>query len=215
MLTQLTDKISGIIRSALPGEEAHRLMAPAGRTVSPEYIRTVEGTARKSAVLIALYEDAGTIRTVLIKRPDYQGVHSGQVAFPGGKAEDTDHTLEETALREAWEETGIIPGQVQVIGRISQLYIPPSNFLVTPVIGVLPHVPDMIPEPAEVAEILTPGLPLLLDDSIIGENDFLGSSGNWSIKAPCFNIMGHAVWGATAMMLSELRVILQKTGMFQ
>jgi len=208
MLDTFAEFLKQRLSSGLPGEAAHLRMAPAGRTATSEYLSKLKVKPRPSAVLILFFPGEREIHTVLIKRPPYEGVHSGQIAFPGGKSEEQDLTIDDTALREAREETGIDPAEVTVLGHLSTLYIPPSNFLVTPVLGFTSRQPDWLPDPREVESIITPPLPHLLDDSIIGEEDFKGSSGTWSIRAPYFRVDGHAVWGATAMIISELKDVV-------
>lgn len=160
--------------------------------------------ARIGAVLIALYKDKDELRTVLMKRPNYVGTHSGQVSFPGGKMEHSDENVVQTALREAEEEVNIQPSDVTVIGQLTQLYIPPSNFLVHPVLGVLKKPPRLVPDNHEVASIHTPSLRLLFNDDTVEEKEILLSTG-LKVQSPCFTVDGHTVWGATAMIISELR----------
>ena len=151
----------------LPGEEAQYRMARATRMKAGE-AHLHYPDARLSAVLILFYPLNDSIYTVLIQRPTYDGVHSGQVAFPGGKKEPGDVDLIATALREAHEEVGIDPANVEVLGPLTQLYIPPSNFLVTPVVGVSLQQPKLVSDQHEVQEIMETNIALLVDDSLTG-----------------------------------------------
>ncbi len=193
------------LRQPLPGPEAHLKMASATRLrlkVQPN-----EKT-RRSAVLILFYPYRDQILVPLILRPKYDGVHAGQMAFPGGRYEKTDENLIRTALREAQEEIGIKASDVQVLGKLTELFIPPSNFYVLPVVGKLTYKPDFYPDPREVEAVLEVNLEELLDESIVGftELDVRGIT----IEAPFYDIQGHKVWGATAMMISELLTVIRQ-----
>lgn len=162
---------------------------------------------RKSGVLILFYPDESGAFFPLIKRPEYVGFHSGQVAFPGGKMELSDVDIIQTALREAEEEVGIDRNQVQVLGSLSDLYIPTSNFLVSPVVGFLEKRPEFIPEAKEVSRIIQTEVPLLFNPEI-RKRKMLTISKSINLDTPYFDIDGEVVWGATAMILSELIQVL-------
>lgn len=162
--------------------------------------------ARRSAVLILFYPYRGEIYLPLILRPIYDGVHAGQMAFPGGRMERTDENLIRTALREAQEEIGIRVTDVQVLGQLTELYIPPSNFFVQPVVGVMKHRPDFYPDPREVEEVVEVPLATFLDETIVGDTQI--EVRGVLIDAPFFQIQNHKVWGATAMMISELLAVI-------
>ena len=193
----------------LPGESTQFLMAPFSRQrihqIDPE-----KYNPQKSAVLILLYPIKNSIYTLLIQRPLYDGVHSGQVAFPGGRFEESDINLKTTALREAFEEVGIPIKEVEIIGQLTDLYIPPSNFLVTPFIGYVNLQPNFISEKKEVEKIIPVDLFSLNDIGIKFEKIITHSSGN-NIKTPFYDIDGLTVWGATAMIISELNVIVEES----
>lgn len=156
--------------------------------------------------MILLYEREGQVCFPLIKRPDYTGAHSGQVSLPGGKAE-AGETIIETALREGEEEIGIRPGQVEVIGQLSEFFVVPSNFLVTPVIAWAKEPIDLTPDPREVARILRGELRHLMAPEAVQTKDILAAQ-QFTMRAPHFEIEGEVVWGATAMMLNEFRTLL-------
>lgn len=162
-----------------------------------------------SSVLILLYPSSENIRFVLMLRPDYDGVHSGQISLPGGKYEDSDESLIYTALREAAEEVGIDPSRVQILGQLTELYIPPSNFIVTPVVGYLTSHPVFIADPMEVAKIIEVTLSEFLDDENV-QNAEMKLRNGIKMSVPAFLIGGNVIWGATAMILSEFREILQE-----
>ncbi|MCB0397433.1 MAG: CoA pyrophosphatase [Flavobacteriales bacterium] len=191
----------------LPGEEAQYAMAPFERK-----LRAMESLQRKatrlSAVMILLYPRQGDTHTVLIVRNDYPGTHGGQIGFPGGKVEETDINLEQTALREMQEEVGWQAEQVRVVRPLTPLIIPPSGFLVHPFIGLSDNTPAFVPDPYEVAGILEVPLSTLLDDTIVKQKPIQLASTGKEIMAPYFDIDGHVVWGATAMMISEFKHLL-------
>jgi 8-oxo-dGTP pyrophosphatase MutT (NUDIX family) len=195
----------------LPGKEAHVKMAPQPLDLRRFTTAFVE-PPKKSGVLLLFYPDEGAVYFPLIKRPQYPGVHSGQVGFPGGKMEPTDPDILFTALREAEEEIGIDAGKVEVLGRLSDLYIPTSNFLVTPVVGFIQEKPSFVPEQREVARIITTELISLFHPEFRKQTQ-LAVGGGMYLDTPYFAVEEEVVWGATAMILSELiQVLDQKSG---
>lgn len=168
----------------------------------PEYYEKLN--PRKSAVMMLFYPKDGETHLVLTKRNAYPGVHSSQISFPGGKAETEDADLTATALRETFEEVGVEPDKIEVVMPFSEIYIPPSNFLVQPFLGILKNEPKFKPDPKEVTAIIQLPLDTFLDDSIIIPSE-MKTSYSQSILVPAFVFEGHVVWGATAMMLSELK----------
>lgn len=195
------------LRRPLPGKEAQYQMAPFGRK-DEEGVATMQREARKSAVLILFYDHQTQPRLIFIKRPNYRGVHGGQVSFPGGKLEEKDATLTDTALRESKEEIGINPEKVELLGSLTPLYIPPSNFWVYPFVGYCELLPRLIPCQTEVEKILEADFKEILSPEIIMEGE-VAASGNRRLVAPYFLIKGHVVWGATAMILNELRTMMK------
>ncbi len=194
------------LKDDLPGESAHLQMASRLRLneLNMDYDTTA---AVKSAVLVLFYPADNEVRLSFILRPDYNGVHAGQVSFPGGRVEEKDHDLIETALREAQEEVNINPEDVTVIGTLTDLYIPPSNYLVTPVVGYSHRKPDFVKDPAEVSRIIETDIGFLFDpdrrkEKVINVRGF-------EIEAPYFDVDGYIVWGATAMILSELKSVIE------
>jgi len=145
---------------------------------------------------------------VLILRNSYKGVHSSQIAFPGGKPESTDFDLKETALRETHEEIGVLPNKIEVIRSFTQVYIPPSNYMVHPFLGISKEELQFMPQVEEVAGIIELSLVDFLDERII-QNQKMNTSYATNFDVPGFLIKEHFIWGATAMMLSELKETLK------
>ncbi len=194
------------LQKPLPGRSAHLKMSSLARIRELRRF-TPSADVTQSSVLILLYPLHGTIGLVLMQRPEYQGVHSGQISLPGGKYEETDESLIYTALREAKEEIGIDPVQVQITGQLTEIYIPPSNFMVTPVVGYQASEPRFIADPKEVAKIIE----ITLDDLLTPANRQMKKikiSLGFSLKVPSYFIDGNIIWGATAMILSELSEII-------
>lgn len=165
--------------------------------------------ARESAVLMLLYPMDGELHLPLILRNVYPGVHSGQIGLPGGRVEEFDTELVDTALRETEEEVGVPRAEIQVLGRLSQLYIPPSNFLVHPFIGYSTSRPNFVPDHTEVQQVIETRLNDFLDEKNIDET-VVEVGGGMKMKVPRFLINGHTVWGATAMMMAEFAAIMRE-----
>lgn len=208
MFGRFIEQLKIRLKQPLPGEDVQFLMAPLGRPhlkdLEPENYHP-----KKSAVMILLFPDKDKIKTVFIERPVYDGVHSGQVAFPGGKFDDADIELKQTALRETFEEIGVSPDKIEVIGQLTDLYINPSNFLVSPFIGYMNEVPEFNPDPREVQKIVVLDLFELNNSSIKSEKE-ITFSGGFKLNTPYYKIEGLTVWGATAMMISELNVVVSE-----
>ncbi|MEI7509750.1 MAG: CoA pyrophosphatase, partial [Flavobacterium sp.] len=188
----------------LPAISAHVKMAPIERIQMIKDGIDNFTNAREAAVMMLIYPKESIAHLALIVRNSYPGIHSSQIAFPGGKVEVVDVNLKETALRETYEEIGIPPDLISVIKDFSSVYIPPSNFLVYPFLGISSSELEFTLQTEEVAGIIELPLSLLLDDSIITTKS-LETSYAKSIEVPVFEIGEHLVWGATAMMLSELK----------
>jgi len=196
------------LQAPLPGNRAQVLMSSMKR-ISELMNFIMPNDVRQSSVLLLLYPHEGSIWLVLMLRPVYKGVHSGQVSLPGGKFEDGDDSLIFTALREAHEEIGINPHHVQVLGQLTELYIPPSNFLVTPIVGYMHSRPDFHANPKEVEKVIEIRLEDLSDDKNIHQNKIKLPLGI-SIKTPCYIIGDVTIWGATAMILSEFKEVVKR-----
>jgi 8-oxo-dGTP pyrophosphatase MutT (NUDIX family) len=161
--------------------------------------------ARSAGVLILLYPHLGEWHLPLIKRVEDGLVHSGQISLPGG-SQEAGESLRETALREACEEIGAACTNVEVLGQLSTIYIPPSNFLVTPTVGAVELRPDFQIHPGEVAELIEVPLSQLFDPTVIKREPW--TLRGTSVEVPFYQLGMHKVWGATAMILSEFSMIL-------
>jgi len=194
------------LNEPLPGKEAHLKMAPQPVDMRRFDPKTPENH-RKSGVLLLFYPDSKQPVFPLIKRPNYPGVHGGQISLPGGKMELDDPSIIHTAIREAEEEIGISGEKIKVLGRLTDLYIPTSNFLVSPVVGYMEEIPKMTPEEKEVHRIIPTTVSQVLDLEI-RKRKFLDINPNLKLDTPYFEIDGEMVWGATAMILSEFSWLL-------
>ena len=147
---------------------------------------------------------------MLILRKTYKGVHSAQIGFPGGKVEPEDDSLEMTALRETEEEVGVPTQDVSVLKKLTEIYIPPSNFFVQPYLGIAESTPQFIPQESEVEALIEVPLKEFLNNNIRVDK-LLKTSYAQQIKVPAFELQGHIVWGATAMMLNINPVLLTRS----
>ena len=202
--TTFIEKLSFRLQKPLPGKDAHDKMASESRLKLK--MPSPNERTRESAVLILFYPSENQIFIPLILRPQYDGVHGGQMAFPGGRAEKEDENLVRTAMREAQEEIGVRLTDIKVMGQLTKLYIPPSNFFVQPVIGFMNHRPDFYPDAREVDQVMEVALQEIINPEIIGRK-ILAVRG-LEIDAPFYQIQNHTVWGATAMMISELFMMI-------
>jgi 8-oxo-dGTP pyrophosphatase MutT (NUDIX family) len=200
--------IPQIIKVKLPAQEAHAKMEPSERMNFIKMALSQNKTPKVAGVLMLLYPKNGITHLALIVRNTYEGVHSAQIAFPGGKFETEDLIFEKTALRETHEEIGILPEKIQIIKTFTPTYIPPSNFMVHPFLGIADTTLEFVPDPNEVAAVIELPLSDLLSDNTVTETK-LSTSYMEEILVPAFQIQEHIVWGATAMMLSELKEVLK------
>ncbi len=208
MTVTVTDiqKIKAALRQPLPGADGQAPLSPEGRYPA-ERLREMPQHYREGAVLLLLYPRNNALHFVLTRRPEYNGVHSGQISLPGG-AREPGEQFQNTALRETWEEVGVPVNQISVLGALTQLYIPPSNFMVYPFVGYCTAAPHFRPDAREVAEIMQVPVSVIQDPhnrhSEVREHPQLGR-----IKIPYMLIHGYKVWGATAMILSEFNALLR------
>jgi 8-oxo-dGTP pyrophosphatase MutT (NUDIX family) len=171
--------------------------------------RPSPSSTRAAAVLVLLYPDAeGAARVVLIERATHDGHHSGEVSFPGGKAEPGDADVVATAVREATEEVGLDPvgTGLRIVGRLDEFWIPVSDFHVTPILALAERAPHMRPDPREVARIVEPTLARFLPDAPIVMVD--RTIDGWPLRYGAYDVEGLSVWGATARFLSQLGAIV-------
>jgi 8-oxo-dGTP pyrophosphatase MutT (NUDIX family) len=191
----------------LPGGDAHEPFRaqPVG-DVKPLFSHSLP--PKPGGVIILLYEEEGKIKFPLTKRAEYAGAHSGQVSLPGGKADPGEDAIA-TALRECEEEIGINRTDIEVIGKLSDFFVMPSNFIVTPVIATITGNIAFMPDSYEVVKIIKADLEEILTDDAMKQKEIL-AAGRFRMNAPHFEIEGEIVWGATAMMLNEFRMILRE-----
>ena len=200
--------LEDMFRISLPGMEGQLPMAPLPLEEERFAIKEQIST-RKGAVLFLLYPDGDNCLLPFIKRPIYEGVHSGQISLPGGKFENGDADLQATALRETGEELGVNADDILVLGGLSKLYIPPSNFTVYPYLGYVSYTPEFAPDPREVDRLIIGDFKRLVNKAVRKKKEIELANGQ-VIQAPYFDIQGEVVWGATAMMLSELIFLWEK-----
>lgn len=193
-----------IEKEKLLAADAHAKMAPLERISFLKEMNYENKNPREAAVLMLFYPKKGVTHLALIVRNTYPGVHSSQIGFPGGKVEIEDKDLEETALRETHEEVGIPSHKIQIVKPFSKVYIPPSNFLVSPFMGISHEELSFIPDFDEVKSVLEFPLFSFLDDNSI-TNVKMTTSYATDIEVPAFMVEKYIVWGATAMMMSELK----------
>jgi len=208
--SRFTKEVSKIKNLPLPGRASQYKMAPEVRKQSLEKSMDPKNPAKKAGVMALFYPDAEALtRLLFILRKTYPGVHSNQIGFPGGKQEVEDASLLDTALREAEEEVGIDRGRVTVIRAMSELYIPPSNFQVRPYMGLYDKNRPFVSQQEEVEALVEVPLSEVLDDRRLTTR-IMKTSYAREIEVPAFELGGHIVWGATAMMLSEIKELLTR-----
>jgi len=203
-------QIVKITNLPLPGEEVQHRMAPMQRIANLKKIAIDKNTARRAGVMVLFYPDIHhETHLILILRKTYKGVHSAQVGFPGGKIEPEDQDIKETALRETEEEVGVLSTQIEVLKKLTEIYIPPSDFFVQPFIGITKITPNFVPQEDEVETLIEVPLAHFMDDNVIISKT-LTTSYATQIEVPAYHLNNHVVWGATAMMLSEVRELLKQ-----
>jgi len=203
---QFLEILDPIKTARLGGLDAHFKLAPRMR-LNYDTAKINASNPKKAAVLAFFYPNEHNETCFLLtQRASYKGVHSAQVSFPGGKMETSDTNLKETALRESFEEVGIQQNSVKIIRELTTVYIPPSNFLATPFMGYTDRKPNfkINIEVQKTIEVLVADL--LNDKSITSKS--IDNAYMKNIRVPCFKLSNYIVWGATAMMLSEIKELL-------
>jgi 8-oxo-dGTP pyrophosphatase MutT (NUDIX family) len=199
-----------IKQEKLLAEQAHLKMVPIERILEVEKYTTASNNPRKAAVMMLIYPKNNKSHLALIVRNTYPGVHSAQIAFPGGKVEIEDVSLSHTALRETHEEIGIHPEKIDVIKTFTEVFIPPSNFIVAPFLGISYSELEFTEQVEEIAGIIEfPLLDFMNEKTIVIKR--MDTSYGKNIEVPTFKINNHYVWGATAMMMSELKEVLKNS----
>lgn len=201
--------ISNLKKTELPGESFHYHLAPSFRQNELKQLKARRQNAKKAAVASLLYPKSGETYMAFILRKTYKGVHSNQIGFPGGRREEDDKDLLHTALRETEEEVGVKAQSIQLIKPLTDLYIPPSNFLVQPFLSYIDFEPTFVLQESEVEELIEIPLSLCLDESHL-TSEIIDASYAKRIEVPAFNFDGRVVWGATAMILSEIRELFSR-----
>ena len=197
------EQMRAALQKPLPGLAAQIKLAPELRAESLRAHPPAD--ARQAGVLILLYPHKGVWHFPLMKRAEDGLTHGGQISLPGG-SQEAGESLQETALREACEEIGAACTEVEVLGQLSPLYIPPSNFLVTPTVGWADRRPDFRCDPREVAELIEAPLSVLFDRDVMKREPWMLRG--TTVEVPFYQIGPHKVWGVTAMILSEFSLLL-------
>ncbi|MFC2161537.1 NUDIX hydrolase [Acidobacteriota bacterium] len=189
----------------LPGLAAQLNMVPDPRPGNKVYTEVLE-SCKKAGVLVLLYPKGSRVFVVLTKRTDFLELHQAQISFPGGRQEKGE-TIEQTTLRETHEELGILPSVIQILGQLTPLYIPPTNYCIYPVVAWINEQPQFIPSPFEVAEVLEIPLSYLADPNTI-QREIWTLYGK-DVDVPFYFFEDNKIWGATAMVLAEFLAILK------
>ena len=206
-MREFADSLKNKLSTILPGVIAQNKMLPSMRLPDELLDKNRTANRKHGAVLILLYEKDKNLHTCFIKRAEDGGTHSGQIGLPGGKHEQNDENCIQTALREAEEEIGINSCDVEVLGELTKLYIPVSNYSVLPVVGKLDYEPFFIPNKSEVNFVIEAKISELIDEKNLKIKEFNPHS--MKITAPCFALNGHLIWGATAMIISEFLEVIK------
>ncbi|MCS6832113.1 MAG: CoA pyrophosphatase [Flammeovirgaceae bacterium] len=206
LFMDVIERLRRRLEKPLPGVLSQmKMSSPISRKMNED----PPSNAKKSAVLLLLYPHEDFLAFPLIKRVEDGRVHSGQMAFPGGRFEPQDKTLLDTALRETHEEIGVPPSMSRIVGKLTDLYVPPSNSLVSPYVAFTAEKPKFVPDQKEVAKIVETAVAHLyrpenktMKEVVIMER--------YRLKVPAFDVAGEVVWGATAMIISEFLDVLNE-----
>jgi 8-oxo-dGTP pyrophosphatase MutT (NUDIX family) len=201
----VVDQLKSEISKGLPGESAHAAMSPIDRK---KINWDTTDAIRESAVAIVLFEKNDLPHCLLIQRTEYEGKHSGQMSFPGGKKDPEDIDLEYTARRECFEEIGIPVEKGTLLGELTSVFIPVSSFIVRPFLFFHDEIVELVPNEREVAEIVSFQLSDLIKENVISTMEIPLTNGTYLKEVPYFDLEGKKVWGATALILNEMRELL-------
>jgi 8-oxo-dGTP pyrophosphatase MutT (NUDIX family) len=205
-MKDFANRLKREISKGLPGTEVQWALASSDRMIRG-FPRTPRPDSKEAAVMILLYQVENIIHTAFIQRPEYDGVHGGQISFPGGKRENSDRDLIFTAIRETSEEVGVDPNGIRIISTLTPLYIPVSDIIVTPVVGWLEKQPEFHHQEEEVVFIIEADIRTLINPSTIKIKPFEIRGEMIDIKY--FAYKNFVIWGATAMILNELFTIIR------
>ncbi|HQV78252.1 MAG TPA: CoA pyrophosphatase [Chitinophagales bacterium] len=206
MFHQFAHDLKNAFKQPLPGKSAQAALRPYLK-LKPSLDAPPLPNPKRGAVMSLIYPIQSVPHILFIERPIYKGVHSGQIAFPGGKIEQSDASILAAALRETHEEVGVLQNEIEVVGPLTSVYVLASNFMVFPFVGILDSAPQFILEKKEVANIMEVPLSYFLEPGIIKEKPIKSAIG-FTLMAPYYDLYGKTLWGATAMMVSELNTIL-------
>ena len=205
------ERIADALRRAdrpIPLDERLLPRSAGGEVDRRRYDRAAFPPPRPAATLLALYpEETGRIVIPLTVRHADLRSHAGEVSLPGGAVDDADASPEAAALREAWEEIGLEPDVVRVVGVLDDVWIPVSNFELRPFVGTVASRPSLTPHDAEVASIVELPLEALFDDEVLGTEEFSGRG--FTVSAGAYRYGGVRIWGATAFTLGMLAHVLE------
>jgi 8-oxo-dGTP pyrophosphatase MutT (NUDIX family) len=191
----------------LPGKQAHKELAPYRNEIELDYKNK---NPKIASTLLLIYPRDGKTFFCLIERQEYEGTHSNQISFPGGKNESGE-SMKETALRETKEEIGVDPISINIIGELTQVFVPPSNFLIHPFVGYCNFTPVFNASEREVKRIIEVNIEELFKKDVIKikKMSFKKISGNVNYEVPYLDLNNKIVWGATSVILNEFRKMLQ------
>ena len=206
MFDEYIKELEESLKGTLPAHGAHRKVM--NHRKAAHQLDDISLNAKQSAVLIHIYPKNEELHIVFIQRPIYDGVHSGQIALPGGKAEEIDLGIEATALREADEELNIKSSDLKVIGKLTPIYVPPSNFMIHPIIGYQESRPNFVIQESEVASYIECKLEYLIGEDKLISSEVIAGGSRMNVKG--FQLGEHFVWGATGMMIKEFAEVLDQ-----
>ena len=203
----LIENIIEKLKQPLPGKEAHKELAPYRNEIELDFKNK---NPKIASTLLLIYPKNKSLFFCLIQRNEYKGTHSNQISFPGGKNE-IGESMKETALRETKEEIGVDPISINIIGELTQVFVPPSNFLIQPFVGYCDFTPVFIPDKREVKKIIEVNIKALFKKDVIKvkKMSFKKSSGKIKFDVPYLDLNNKIVWGATSVILNEFRKMLQ------
>ena len=203
----LIENIIKKLKQPLPGKEAHKELAPYRNEIELDFKNK---NPKIASILLLIYPKNDSLFFCLIQRNEYEGTHSNQISFPGGKNESGE-SMKETALRETMEEIGVDPISINIIGELTQVFIPPSNFLIHPFVGYCDFTPVFKPNKREVKKIIEVNIKALFKKDVIKvkKMSFKKSSGKIKFDVPYLDLNNEIVWGATSVILNEFRKMLQ------